>query len=412
MHRHILFIAGIVLALLMTNCAGAAPAAAIDWPVKVATNMCISLGHRIESDKNPAALPNLVDGLDQTTWDATGPFYVAIELDATNLDADYLMLVWRAENGKWHDYDFVTESFNKMTVKTSADSTDGTDGHWQTLTTLDNKRRDGVLVLPNTKPKWIRVEEASTVHARIVRLDVFRPAPPGFRNDYWMFVGDSLTAAYTGAGMYPAEHTKFFSDLIRQQFPNYYPIVLNEGKGGETAETGADRVERKVIPENPMGTFICYLEGINTISTVPRHAYPGKTNIIANAIEKVVSVSAANGYVPIVSRLAFVRYNNYAPVVDFPAHPDAEELGTLPYNVNLVDKLIKNLVPYAYDYKNDRPLMDPYTWVRDHQEALRPDGVHHLPAGTDGMTEIWATNAAIMVYDNQNAESPIRTAAR
>ena len=375
---------------------------AMEWPVQVATNMCISLGARVESDVNKGALTNLVDGSDQTTWVATGPFYVAIEVNATNLDADYLMLNWRAENGKWHDYDFVTESFNRMTVKTSADSTDGSDGQWETVARLDNKRRDGVLVLPNNKPKWIRVEEASQVHARLVRLDVFRPAPTGFRNDYWMFVGDSLTAADTGAGMYPAEHTRFFADLIRQKFPSYYPIVLNEGKGGETAETGAARIATKLIPENPKGTFICYHEGANTISTVPKHAYPGKTNIVADAIRKVITTSMANGFVPIVSRIAFLRYNNYLPVVDYPKVPNAEQLGTLPYNLNVVDKLVKEMTPYAYDFARNQPIIDPYTWFRDHQEALRTnDGVHHVRAGTDAMTQIWADGAAAMVYEQQ-----------
>jgi hypothetical protein len=373
----------------------------LNWPVKVATNMCISLGARIESDVNRADLTNLVDGSDKTTWAANGPFFIAMELDATNLAADYLMLHWRAENGQWHDYDFVTESFNKMTVKTSRDSTDGTDGTWETVAALDNQRRDGVLVLPNTRPKWIRVEEASKVHARLVRLDVFRPAPPGFHNDYWMFVGDSLTAADTGAGMYPAEHTKFFSDLVRSKFPRYYPIVLNEGKGGETAESGADRIAKKLIPENPQGTFICYHEGINTISTASKHAYPGKTNVIDYAMRSVVSESVTNGFVPIISRLSFVRYNNYAPVVNYPENRDAEQLGTLPYNLNVVDPLVKELTPYAYDFDKNRPVVDPYTWFRDHQAALRTDGVHHLPAGTDAMTQIWADGAATMIYAKQ-----------
>jgi hypothetical protein len=371
-------------------------------PVRVATNMCISLGARVESDVNPSALTNLVDGSDQTTWAATGPFFVALELNATNLDDDCLLLHWRAENGQWHDFDFVTESFNKMTVKASRDSTDGRNGAWTTLTNLDNKRRDGVLVLPNTRPKWLRVEEASTVRARIVRLDVFRPAPIGFRNDYWMFVGDSLTAAATGAGMYPAEHTRFFSDLIRSKFPRYYPIVLNEGKGGETGEGGAARLFNTVIPENPMGTFICFHEGINTISSVPRHAYPGKTNLIDQAIRKMITDSLENGYVPIVARLAFARYNNYAPIVDYPADQGAEKLGTLPYNVNVVDKLIEALTPYAYDFGKHLPRVDFYTWFRDHQEGLRPDGVHHLPAGTDAETQIWADNVGALVYGKQD----------
>lgn len=379
----------------------ACDADSINWPVKVATNMCISLGARIESNVNHADLTNLVDGSDQTTWAANGPFYVAIELDATNLDADYLMLNWRAENGQWHDYDFVTESFNKMTVKTSADSSDGTDGTWQTIAALDNKRRDGVLVLPNTRPKWIRVEEASHVHARLVRLDVFRSAPSGFRNDYWMFVGDSLTAADTGAGMYPDDHTVYFADLIRHKFPDYYPIVLNEGKGGETAETGAERIQTKIIPENPKGTFICYHEGVNTISTVPRHAYPGKTNVLESAFMKVISDCDQNGYVPIISRIAFVRYNNYPPVVDYPVDPGAERLGMLPYDLNVVDKIIQKQTPYAFDFETKRPLVDPYTWFRDHQYALRSDGVHHVRAGSDAMTHIWADSAAAIVYEKQ-----------
>ena len=330
-----------------------------------------------------------------------GAVLVAIEVNATNLDADYLMLNWRAENGKWHDYDFVTESFNRMTVKTSADSTDGSDGQWETVARLDNKRRDGVLVLPNNKPKWIRVRKPAS-HARLVRLDVFRPAPTGFRNDYWMFVGDSLTAADTGVDVLRRNTPSFLPTLFGRNSRAIIRIVLNEGKGGETAETGAARIATKLIPENPKGTFICYHEGANTISTVPKHAYPGKTNIVADAIRKVITTSMANGFVPIVSRIAFLRYNNYLPVVDYPKVPDAEQLGTLPYNLNVVDKLVREMTPYAYDFERNQPIIDPYTWFRDHQEALRTnDGVHHVRAGTDAMTQIWADGAAAMVYEQQ-----------
>lgn len=93
-----------------------------------------------------------------------------------------------------------------------------------------NKYLDGVIVIPNHKPKWIGVRNSGGF--QLCRLEIFRAAPEGFRNDWWVFAGDSLIVQdmmpYTDYWTYTRKnhdsalakdgvhHTKAGSDGINQ----------------------------------------------------------------------------------------------------------------------------------------------------------------------------------------------------
>ncbi len=357
----------------------------------VATNMCLSLGKKIVSSKMDPSLKFLNDGKDATVWEGQGPFWVAIQINATDIeDADYLMVHYRSSGvGDWNDASY---SLNKYKILTSHNSTDGYDGDWKVVKKVKNRRRDRVDVIPNNKPKWIKVAEYSNVHVSLSRLDVFRAAPEGQKNDYWIFFGASVIAMDMGAGVSEDKSPSLFSDLISSFYPDRYPIVINSAKSGEVIQKGVKRQKKWVLPENPKATFFAFHHGGNNVSLM--RPFPGGKDVLDKSYRQIIYNARNYNMLPIPSRLTFRNY----PEVVLPHQPHSEGLGSLPYNEFVIDPIIRELCPYAVDLVTGKPIMDPYPWYRDNQHQLE-DSVHHDVAGAVALNEMFAIAASKIVYE-------------
>ncbi|HSI35764.1 MAG TPA: fibronectin type III domain-containing protein, partial [Tepidisphaeraceae bacterium] len=203
------------------------PAAPTPFPAKVATNMCVSLNATIKCDSAPVKgkLESLVDGSDATDCRLKDTCDIRIKINAepSIADAEYLLVHFRTGLGP---YDFANDPFARplkaYTITESRDSTDGVDGTWTEVAKGTNTYLDGVIAIPNHKPKWIGVRNAGKRDLILCRLDVFRAVPAGFRNDAWIFTGDSLVVQDLPGGSIEGR-TAFFSDLIRKRHPDRYP---------------------------------------------------------------------------------------------------------------------------------------------------------------------------------------------
>ncbi len=378
----------------------------------VATNQCISLNKPIYCSKPAEQYTNLdalVDGSDESYYDVTGPVEIAIQVDAQNTTSDRLILHWRAKS--WKDRNVNNNSFKHIQLFTSHNSTNGIDGNWTLVKDFHNKRKDNVIFFQNTKPKWVKVKELNYHHLSLGRLDVFQTAPAGQKNDFWLFFGDSETKGNMTAGNTNYEAETYFSDKIREQNPAYYPIVINGGKGGETAREAVDSLP-PILDELQEVSFVAFSYGLNDIFgshpiLVPYDAPENDAEmaIFENALKGIINVCTSRGVLPIPGRIPWVHFpNSYCYYND----PSAVN-GVKPINRNVVDPIIKTMTPYAFDMQANRPLADFETWYRDHRwedKVFRYDKVHHDRYGINQFNLIWVNTAQIVVYDNQGGTDP------
>lgn len=399
------------------------PCPGAPFPVKVAKNMCVSLGATIVSKQVPLSgkLANLVDGSDATGCRLRKACDLRIRLnpDVAIADAAYLLLNFRTDCSRAEmSNDHFARTLRNYTVTESLDSTNGEDGTWQELVTGTNALLDGVIVIPNHRPKWIGVRSAYNASEQppaatdrrmmpsdlfLCRLDVFRAPPAGYRNDYWLFAGDSLVVQDLPGGG-DKERSAWFSDLVRQQHPDRYPIVVHLGRGGTMLKDTLPHV-RQSLPalsppngtDTPTATIVCWETGFNDVGV------GGSLGVGAQLIkryEAALELCRDNGLVMVPVRIEFATtYLN--PETLEPAK------GTVFYNtlaVNLggVDVFCRNATPYACDPATQLPYADYWTCTRqNHATILGKDGVHHTKAGSDAINRLWADVAGKMVYAKQ-----------
>lgn len=396
------------------------PCAPTPFPVRIANNMCVTLGTTIVSKQKPIAgkLENLVDGSDATGCRLRKDADVRLRInhDAAIADAEYLILHFRTDcTPADFSNDRNARTLRHYVITESKDSTNGEDGTWQEIASSDNDQLDGVIVIPNNRPTWIGVrsaygksDEVPAANDRrpaprdlmLCRLDVFRSAPSGQRNDYWIFTGDSLVAQdMTGGG--EAGRKAWFSDLVRQQFPDRYPMVVHAARGGEMLKDTYPRTQKLLpvlSPENPSkrptGTIVCWESGFNDVG-VGGSLWQGRKLMQSYQAAKDLCEGAGLIMVPVRLEYATTYLN-----------PDTLEpskynvfYNTLAVNLGGIDEFCRTQAPYACDPQTQLPYADYWSYTRqNHATALGKDGVHHTKEGCDGINRLWADVAARMVY--------------
>jgi hypothetical protein len=382
------------------------PCEATPFPAKIAKNMCISLGATIVSSPAPSVgkLADFVDGSDATSCGITGACEVKIKLGAgpSIEDAPYLMLNFRTDmTGKDYAYNINWRSLKDYEVIESRDSTDGTDGTWSTVVSGTNKYLDGVIVVPNNKPKWIGIRNSGTI--QLCRLEVFRAAPAGFRNDYWIFTGDSLVVQDLMGGS-PERHTVWFSDLVRERYPDRHPIIVNSSQGGEMIENTLVRMKNALpsysAPNGtavPTATMVCWESGFNDVG-VGGGLWMGPK--IIDKLNKARELCESHGLILVPVRLEYsTAYLDMATL-----EPKKYNVfhNTLAVNLAGVDVFCRAYAPYACDPATQLPYADYWTYTRqNYATALSKDGVHHTKAGSDGINRLWLDVAGKMIYSQQ-----------
>jgi hypothetical protein len=387
------------------------PAEPTPFPVKVAKNMCVSLGATILCDPPPVKgkLESLVDGLDATDCRLSDTCQIKIKLNAEPKidDADYLMVHFRTGHGP---YDFANDPFARTlkdyVITESLDSTDGKDGTWTEIAKGKNTYLDGVIVIPNHKPKWIGVRSLGKRELILCRLDIFRSAPAGFRNDYWIFTGDSLIVQDMPGGAIEGR-TAWFSDLIHKAHPDRYPIVVHHARGGEMLKDTFPRM-KEALPilsadngtKTPTGTIVCWESGFNDVGVGGSLAMGPR---IIKSLTDAQDLCKSHGLLMVPVRIEYAT-----------TYLDPQTLEPTKYNVfyntlavNLagVDVFARANTPYAVDPETQLPFADYWSYVRaNYKTLLGKDGVHHTRAGSDGINQLWAEVAAKMVYASGGQE--------
>lgn len=379
------------------------PSKATPFPVKIAKSMCLSLNSKIVSDVAPKVgkLAELVDGFDATSCGIEGKCEVKIQLNPQVKidDAAYLLINFRSDMaGKDYAYNINWRALRDYVILESHDSTDGKDGTWKEIASGSNTFLDGVITIPNNRPKWIGIRNSSGF--QLCRLEIFRAAPKGERNDSWIFTGDSLVVQDMMGGS-PERHTVWFSDLVREKYPDRHPIVVNSSQGGEVMANTYGRLKNSLpilSPANdsgvPVGTIVCFEAGFNDVGV---GGGPWMGPKIIKTLTEVQELCQKHDMILIPVRIEYST--GYLDKSTLEPTKDAIYYNTLSVNLAGVDVFAREKTPYAVDPKTQLPYADYWTYTRKNYEtALAKDGVHHTKAGSDGINQLWVEAAGKMIY--------------
>lgn len=273
-----------------------------------------------------------------------------------------LLFTWYSD----YSFDYLDDTSlapQGYTLAVSADSTDGVDGNWQTVATVnDNHARAREHLLPFAGMSWVKMTitaaqpHASQPDIRIDELEAYDAAALGSQT--YVFSGDSITAtAYNRfAGNLPA-----FADLVSACFPKHAALTLDEGFGGWTSD-GAARDIQSWLALNPGMRYWLVEWGTNDALNGAAPA-----DFRASLQTVVTAIIQAHG-VPI---LAHIPYSTQQPGLD----GEIQQLNAVVDDVSAANGLLAG--------------PDFYTLFQQHPDYLGPDGIHPSPAGAVAMNAAW-----------------------
>lgn len=334
----------------------------------------VSVGKTATASSGVTNLNYLNDGafnFSQTTAFGTledGPEWVAIDVG----EGPSKLLLLFADAG----YDTYTTLSGGApvgyTIETSADSTDGEDGEWETVVEVtDNTVRNRAHSFDFEGKSWVRFTATEADEGRTTRLvelmlhDVSNTS--GDRpQDSWLFFGDSIHQA----AMRRALGRYSFENVVNDAHADFEPIMLNGSIGGETLDDALARID-SVIELNPDIQYFGIAYGTND-------SWGNKSPEGASFREKLVELVETlldAGRTPIIARIPYA----------------SEAHTTLPAFNTIIDD-----VTQEYDLPCGPDL---YTWFLENPEQLGSDGVHPISQGDASINELWAGAASPLYVD-------------
>jgi acyl-CoA thioesterase I len=363
-----------------------------------APNPLISQGRPVVA-KGPLAIENqeqLVDGLHTNGFYGTDfgvpsqdePAWAALDLGE---GPSRVLLIWRDPNGGPYTainggapYDY--------RIDTSADSTDGEDGTWDTVQTVTanpvhvrehafdfSGRRWVKLVMTAAQPS--PETDAGTGTAYTVKLDeisVFdiSEAGDGKPSDSWLFMGDSITQGAFIASDSNRAGTRF-DEVLHAERADHYPAMVPAGITSEYATHGVEHItEDKFLELNPDMLHVAIGYGTNDSWGNKDPVSVGFEDTMESLIQAVLDA----GRVPILARIP------YACEPD-PSSGTPGGHTTIPKFNAIIDRLqTKYELPCGPDL---------YGWFRAHPEQLG-DCVHPNQTGYKEMNRLWAEAMSVL----------------
>jgi acyl-CoA thioesterase-1 len=246
-------------------------------------------------------------------------------------------------------------------IETSADSSDGVDGSWNTVVTESKVVTHGQAHSFDFKGRrWVRfvVTGAPEKSPNGVQIDEIRvyDASRG-QGDTWFFMGDSITAFAFGR---TPEGEPGFSARVRERHPRYFPALINGGVGGHKSAEGARLIDQW-LARNPDAHFWCLGYGTNDAANNTSDTSHFKENM-SLIIERVRQA----GRVAILATIPFASDDQHRTIPLFNGViDDLQSFYALPRGPNL------------------------YAWFQAHPEEL-DDGVHPNDRGISSINRLWA----------------------
>jgi acyl-CoA thioesterase I len=244
----------------------------------------------------------------------------------------------------------------------SADSTDGADGSWRTVTRVrDNLARTRGHRVAFTGASWVRMTVLGVVPGTVEQtlaideIDVHDLSSGG--EDSLFFMGDSLTVAAFARcdAVQPS-----YASQVHAALPGYFPATIDGGIGGVNSSYGVEVVDAW-LADNPDYHIWAIGYGTNDAwQAVPPALFERQLQAI---IDRVRAASRQ----PVLARIPYATRG--------PADENVRAL---------------NLVIDALTARNGLPPgPDLYGWFKAHPQELGPDGVHPTDVGSVSINRLW-----------------------
>jgi acyl-CoA thioesterase-1 len=291
--------------------------------------------------------------------------WVAIEVGA---GPSRLLAIW-ADTG-WNDYDDVSGGAPlAYAIKTSPNSTDGEDGDWEEVVSIDdNPVRTRGHSFSFEDMAWVRFEvsaaQADASGVEVDELALYDISASGDERpeDTWFFMGDSITKM----AFERASNLQPFDVQVSELVNGYTPAMISGGIGGTFSYDGEGHIE-EWLELNPDFQHIGIAYGTNDAWGDANVDGAGFEGYLREVVEAVLD----DGRVPHLARIPYA---------------DSGEHNTLPDFNAVIDGLV-----LEYELPAGPDL---YTWFEEKPEELGGDGVHPSPTGLVSVNRLWAEAAA------------------
>jgi len=262
-------------------------------------------------------------------------------------------------------------SLQNFKVMTSANSTNGVDGDWETVAEVgESGAMSRGLAIDFAGKSWFRIVAKSPVK-NLEEVGAYDVSKGG--NDTWFFMGTSISQM----GMKQFTVDSNFAQLIHARFADYYPAMLRGGIGCVTSQGVVDALKY----------YAEYVGNVKfwAIEMGTNDAWGGSNANIetfTKNLQTIIDTAKAHGITPIIARMIATN----PKIAKWQVHQDY---------LDAIDKLTKdNELPKGPDF---------YSYFLEHPEELsKQDGVHPAdPAGGQSMHRLWAEAVAPLYKDKK-----------
>ncbi|OGS27755.1 MAG: hypothetical protein A2297_02260, partial [Elusimicrobia bacterium RIFOXYB2_FULL_48_7] len=213
------------------------------------------------------------------------------------------------------------------TIQTSADSTNGADGTWQTVaTTTGNYFATREHSFDFNGRSWVKMSISSVSNAAsswgIDEIDLHNVSSG--TADTIIFLGDSIAdRAFKRLN----DRRPDYADLVNAKYPQYYPVMINAGIGGETSNEWRYRVFDDALAANPDMRYWCIGLGGNDYYWECHTS----TAFYRKNMQYLIDRIKIAGRVPVLANTGYnaAVMNNYIPVFNQVVNELAAENGLM-----------------------------------------------------------------------------------
>jgi acyl-CoA thioesterase-1 len=345
-------------------------------------NPLISRG--VSTFSSPGAGGQDVDGAYHNGgWSAGNPTDAAPAWVALHLDSGPSRLLVSWDDGGTYNYHYFRDQADEAVyglpgayhIDVSADSTNGSDGTWQTQVDVTaNHVRTRAHAIDFAGQSWVKLvitgAPASAANGvSIGEIDVHDLSATGscLPEDTWFFMGDSITAfAYDRASI----HQPSFATGINAASPVFFPAMINGGIGGETSTDALARLD-DALQLNPDYRFFVLGYGTNDAgggNSVDQY----RTNL-----QSLIDRVKAAGRTPVIPHIP--------PSADG-GHDDIPAYNTVIDELTAQNQLLPGADLYGYFSQNTGLFNCPPC-----ANNRMTDNLHPNDDGLRGMNAVWTT---------------------
>lgn len=255
-------------------------------------------------------------------------------------------------------------SLQNFKVMTSANSTNGVDGDWETVAEVgESGAMSRGLAIDFAGKSWFRIVAENPV-TNLEEVGAYDMSKGG--NDTWFFMGTSISQM----GIKSIEVDSSFAQLIHARYPDYYPVMLRGGIGCVNTDGVIDGLQ----------FYSEYAGNVKywAIEMGTNDAWGDETgwNVehFKSNMQDIIDVAKRNGVTPIIARM-------------IATNPEVAKWQVHQGYLDAIDELTeKNGLPKGPDF---------FDYFSKHPEELSTsDGVHPAEKGAASMHRLWAEAVA------------------